>query len=101
MERQGDELHIETDEARGGSTPNIVRWILGISLLAAIILLSIIWMTGAATQDEEDSNVSVGARIQAQDASDGTDSIVGENADEMETAPAGGTESGGTSDIQN
>jgi len=59
MERQGDEVHIETDEARGGSTPNIVRSILVVSLFAAIALLSIIWITGAATQGEEDQTVTV------------------------------------------
>jgi hypothetical protein len=54
MERQGDEVHIETDEARGASSPNIVRWVLGISLFAAIALLSVIWIAGAATQGEEE-----------------------------------------------
>ena len=54
MERQGDEVHIETDEARGASTPNIVRWVLGISLFAAIALLSVIWISGAATRVEQD-----------------------------------------------
>ncbi len=49
MERQGDEIHVATDEARGGSTPHIVRWVLGISLFLAIALLSITWITGALT----------------------------------------------------
>ena len=35
MERHGDEIHVATDEARGGSTPHIVRWVLGISLFRA------------------------------------------------------------------
>ena len=47
MERLGDEVHVETDEVRGGSTPHIVRWVLGISLFLAIVLLSAAWMTGA------------------------------------------------------
>lgn len=47
MDRQGDEVHIETDEARGGSTPHIVRYVLVISTLLAIIALSVIWITGA------------------------------------------------------
>ena len=49
MERQGDEVHIETNDARGGSTPHIVRYVLIISLVLAIIAMSAIWMTGAAT----------------------------------------------------
>ena len=52
MERQGDEVHIETDEARGGSTPHIVRYVLVISLVLAILALSLIWITGAASRDE-------------------------------------------------
>jgi hypothetical protein len=51
MERQGDEVHIETDEARGGSTPHIVRYVLVISLIMAIIALSLIWITGAVSRD--------------------------------------------------
>ncbi|QZP08880.1 hypothetical protein [Caenibius sp. WL] len=47
MERHGDEVHVETDEARGGATPHIVRWVLGISLILAIVLLSMTWITGA------------------------------------------------------
>lgn len=47
MENRGGEIHVETEEARGGSTPHIVRWVLAISTLLAIALLSIIWITGA------------------------------------------------------
>lgn len=52
MERQGDETHLNTDEARGAESTGIMRWVLGISLLVAILLLSAIWMFGAWTQDE-------------------------------------------------
>lgn len=39
------EQHVSTDEARAGSTPHIVRYVLGISLgLAVIAMLSlVIW----------------------------------------------------------
>ena len=50
MERQGDEVHITTDEARAGETPHIVRYVLAVSLLLAIIALSLIWITGALDQ---------------------------------------------------
>ena len=43
-------IHRTAEQARGGSTPNIMRWVLGISLLAAIIALSAIWIFGAANQ---------------------------------------------------
>jgi hypothetical protein len=47
MERHGDEIHVTDDEARAASTPNIVRYVLTISLLLAIIALSAVWITGA------------------------------------------------------
>lgn len=38
------EQHIATDDARGGSTPHIVRYVLGISLaLAVIAMLLVLW----------------------------------------------------------
>jgi len=92
MQDHDGELHVETDEARGGSTPNIVRWILLISLFAAIVLLSIIWITGAATQGDDEDEVSVTSMAADPPGADteGTDSIVGENADELEAAEPGG-----------
>ena len=48
MERLGDEVHVSADEARGASTPHIVRYVLLISLALAIAALSAIWMWGAA-----------------------------------------------------
>ncbi len=60
MERQGEEVHIETDEARGGSTPHIVRYVLAISLLLAIVAMTVVWMTGAAvTTPHQPDNATV------------------------------------------
>jgi len=87
MENHDGEIHVETDDARGGSTPNIVRWILLISLFGAIALLSIIWITGAATQD--DDQVGVTTQRDGRVELDATDSIAGENADELEAAEPG------------
>ena len=93
----GNEPHFETDAARGASTPNIVRWILLVSLFAAIALLSIVWITGAATQSEDEATVSHEVRDRAD--VEATDSIVGEDADELETAaPGDGT---GTPTVKN
>ena len=47
MERHGEEIHITTEEARAGSTPHIVRYVLGISLFLAIAGLSAVWIIGA------------------------------------------------------
>ena len=53
MERQGDEVHVRTDEARGGATPHIVRYVLGFSLILAILALSAIWIIGAVNTDRQ------------------------------------------------
>jgi hypothetical protein len=50
MHKIGDEVHLGTQEARGGETPHIVRYVLGISLLLAILAMSAIWITGALSQ---------------------------------------------------
>ncbi|HYD23724.1 MAG TPA: hypothetical protein VEB68_02935 [Croceibacterium sp.] len=91
MDDESHEPHFETDAARGGSTPHIVRWILAISLFAAIALLSVIWITGAATQGDKESTVSYPPPTQS--AGDQTDSIVGEDADEIEAAEPGDADS--------
>lgn len=41
------EVHIEQVDAKGGTREGVVRWVLGISLFAAIVLLSAIWIFGA------------------------------------------------------
>ena len=46
VQKDGHE-ELQTDEARGGSTPHIVRYVLGFSLLIAIILLSLVWIIPA------------------------------------------------------
>lgn len=93
MHREGDEVHETTDEARAGSTPNIVRWVLAISLLAAILLLSAIWITGALTTEREDRTANVTDRIETQQQGNRTDSIVSDR-DEFEFAPSPAADAG-------
>lgn len=50
MERQGDEVHVSQEEASGGVQPHIVRYVLGVSLLLVIVLLSLIWILGSVTR---------------------------------------------------
>jgi hypothetical protein len=61
METHGEEVHIDTDEARAGNTPHIVRYVLMISLVLAIIALSAIWITGALTDDNQEGGGSESA----------------------------------------
>lgn len=47
MERIGEETHVTTTEARSGVTHHGVRYVLLFSLAMAIVLLSLIWISGA------------------------------------------------------
>ena len=59
MQRHGDEVDLTTDEARGGSTPHIVRYVLLISLFLAAAAMTIAWVTGALTSDQARDNGAV------------------------------------------
>ena len=52
MERRGDEIHLDTNEARAGDTPHIMRYVLIIGLFLAIVALSAIWIAGAVTSPQ-------------------------------------------------
>ena len=101
MEPEGNEPHFETDEARGGSTPHIVRWILAISLFGAIALLSIIWITGAVSQRGAEEDANVAARVQEQREAAEAEGILGEDADEIEAAEPGREDAPGVPTIDN
>lgn len=50
MQRHGDEIEVTETEASAGVKNHNVRIVLGVSLLLVIVLLSAIWITGAATR---------------------------------------------------
>jgi len=50
MHMEGDEIHVSDTEASGGSKEGVVRWVLGVSLLAAIIVMSLMWIVPALTE---------------------------------------------------
>jgi hypothetical protein len=50
MERQGDEVHVSQEEASGGSRSHIVRYVLAVSLLLVVLLMSAIWIFGSVTR---------------------------------------------------
>jgi hypothetical protein len=47
MERQGDEVHLNETEATAGVKEHGVRYVLGFSLLLAVVALSLIWILGS------------------------------------------------------
>jgi len=64
MEQQ---THKDTDEARAGSTPHVVRYVLAISLLLALATMMIVYIWGnASTADPADDASAVAATEQAQ-----------------------------------
>ena len=83
MDRDNKEIHIEDDDARAARTNTGLRWVLAISLLLAVALLSAIWIFGALTQSEAEEEVSVSNELAQEEAGDETDSIVVEDAQEM------------------
>ena len=101
MDGNDTRLHAETDAARAGSTPHIVRWVLAISLFAAIVLLSIIWITGAVTQSDVESEASVSGRIAEQERETGTDSMVSDRVDELEAPEATDTDPSAPPRVEN
>ena len=43
MHKDGDEVHLSTEEARGASTPRVTRYVLSISLLLVIIVFAVLF----------------------------------------------------------
>ena len=54
MQRIGEETHVTTTEASGGVKNHGVRYVLMFSLLIAIAVLSLIWITGALSNGSEE-----------------------------------------------
>ena len=50
MERDGDEVHVTETEASGGATPGVVRYVLVISLVLIVVLMSAVWIIGSTTR---------------------------------------------------
>lgn len=89
MHNEGDEIHVETDEVRGGESRGVMRWVLGISVLLAAALMTIIWITGALSQGDVEGQATVSGKMDAMEDGDSTDSIVGvPDAADGQQAPA-------------
>ncbi len=94
MHKEGDEVHVDTTEASGGSKEGVVRWVLIVGTLLAIILLSAVWMTGAAFQGDREEEATMTGNIEAmEDDGDDTDGLVGDRLDEIDGAGTDATDS--------
>jgi len=47
MERQGDEVHLNTEEASGGQTGMGVRYVLALSLALVVVAFAALWLMGS------------------------------------------------------
>lgn len=47
MSDNKDEIHIEDDDARAAVSHTGLRWVLGISLFAAVVAMSAVWIIPA------------------------------------------------------
>jgi hypothetical protein len=75
--KEGDEVHIDAEEASGGSKEGVVRWVLAGGLILAILLMSIVWIIPAMTQGDIEEEATVSGEISSMEGGDSTDSIVG------------------------
>lgn len=66
MAQQSRDNRIDETDAKGGSNEGVVRWVLLISLSLAIVALTVIWVTGALTQDNVESQGTATGRIEAE-----------------------------------
>ena len=64
------ETRIDQTDAKGGSREGVVRWVLLVSLSLAIVAMTVIWVTGALTQDNVESQGTATGRIEAQAEAD-------------------------------
>ena len=97
MEREGNEVHVDTDEARGGSESNVVRYVLIISVVLAIVVLSIIWTTGALSQGDEESRIVQEETTMQEDSVGDTDGVL---VDEASTTDDIGSETQTTDGVE-
>jgi len=65
MPQNDRNTRIDETDAKGGSNEGVVRWVLMISLTLAIVALTVIWVTGALTQDNVESQGTTTGRADA------------------------------------
>ena len=77
MQDHDGHVHLDEEEASGGSKEGVVRWILAAGLLLAIVLLSVTWIVPALMQGDVEEEATVSGEISSmENTGDGTDSIV-------------------------
>ena len=73
-------VHIDDEEVRGATSTGYMRYVLGIGLVLAIVAMTLIWTTGALTQDDAESAATMTGETEAtssDDAEEDTDRVRG------------------------
>ena len=65
MSEPQSQTRIDETDAKAGSTTGHVRWVLLISVSLAIVALTLIWVTGALTQNDVESEGTATGRQEA------------------------------------
>ncbi|ABC64021.1 hypothetical protein [Erythrobacter litoralis] len=71
-------IHIEDDEAMAGEKSGHMRWVLGISLILAIVAMTLVWIIPAMQQGDAEEEATLSGRLEAEmdDEGDDTDGII-------------------------
>jgi hypothetical protein len=97
MQEPDRQTRIQEQDAKGGSNEGVVRWVLLFSLGLAILALTIIWVTGALTQDSIESQGTATGRAEAVAEAAGREEGLAEQADLIAPGTTEDTQSPATS----
>ncbi len=88
MKQHNGHVHLDEEEASGGSKEGVVRWVLLGGLVLAVVLMSIVWIVPAMMQGDVEEEATVSGEIRSmEDDGDGTDSLVTDLGDDTEATP--------------
>ena len=88
--KKGDEIHIEDDDAYAGEKSGHMRVVLAISLLAALALMSAIWIFGAFSQGDAEEEITMSGTGEYENSPDGEQPVTDTDdtlADDAVTTP--------------
>ena len=85
MKDKNGEIHIDDDEAMAGEKTGVMRYVLGISLLLALVAMSAVWIIPAMFQGDVEEEATVSGEMRSSNDDDrNTDSIVISDANDIE-----------------
>jgi hypothetical protein len=81
-------IHIEDDDARAGETPGVMRWVLGISMLLAVIAMTLVWVIPAMMEtDVETQGTATGRTEEMREDGVPAEDIPGQSDDNPDLPP--------------